>query len=250
MLKEIEIFYNLTKNRRGILQGKEKQKSFPVSYIHIFHKEYPRLEKINLPKRERPKNLERLFKKRRSIRDFSDKPLSLKQISTVIGSCRIIEQRDKFERRTYPSAGARFPIEIYLIAFNINKTPDGAYHYNSISHSLELLLKKDLTNVTEEIVSPFIRNPSAAIILTSVISRSEVKYAHKAYPFSLIESGHIGQNISLVCAQQKLGCCPIGGYVDDTISEILDLTKNEIPLYVLALGNIRKNDRRDNSPAK
>lgn len=143
-----------------------------------------------------------------------------------------------FEKRAYPSAGARFPIEIYPIAFNIEGLENGAYHYNSEKHLLELLLMKDLSELKSDFVSPFIENPSLAFILTAVIPRSEVKYGKKSYPFSLLEAGHIGQNIYLLSAKYNIGCCGIGGYVDETICNVLDLTKDEIPIYSLAIGKI------------
>ena len=95
-------------------------------------------------------------------------------------------------------------------------------------------------------VSPFIENPALALIMTSVIPRSEVKYGNKAYPFSLLEAGHIGQNISLLSAKYNLCCCAIGGYVDETICEVLDLTPDEIPLYSLAIGKTDGNKRIEN----
>lgn len=238
MKKEIKQFYKLTKNNRI----KSEEIDPPISFIHIFHKEYPRLESIDLPNVRRLQHLDSLFEKRRSTRDFDKKPLTLRQVAEVLHSCRIVQRGNEFERRTYPSAGARFPIEIYLVSFNVKNVAPGAYHFNSLNNSLELLLNNDLTGFSGEIVSTFIKNPSLAIIMTSVIPRAEIKYSYKAYPFSLIEAGHIGQNIYLACAERDIGCCAIGGYVDDRISKTLDLTEDEIPIYSFALGNIRKDE--------
>ncbi len=175
--------------------------------------------------------------KRKSERIYSDEPISFRELSTILNSCRILDKNS--ERRTYPSAGARYPIEIYPLAFNVTDLEKGAYHYNIKRNSLEFLWEKDLREFSEQIVSPFISNPSAAIVLTSVIARSEVKYGPKAYPFSLIEAGHIGQNLTLTATNLEIGSCPIGGFIDETLSEILDLTEDEIPIYVISFGKLR-----------
>ncbi len=132
--------------------------------------------------------------------------------------------------------GARFPVELYVISFNIEDLDPGAYHYNIRRRSLEQLWKKDLRNRRRELISPYIENPAASIIFTSVIPRSEIKYGLRAYPYSLIEAGHMGQNIQLACAEIGMGCCSVSGFVDDTVKEILDLTDDEIPIYSICIG--------------
>jgi nitroreductase len=78
-------------------------------------------------------------------------------------------------------------------------------------------------------------DPPAALIPTSVLSRSEVKYGHKAYDFSPLGAGHMARNIQLACEERGLGSCGVGGYVDGEIAELLDLTEEECPLYAIAL---------------
>ena len=141
-----------------------------------------------------------------------------------------------FERRTYPSAGARFPIEVYLIAFRIKGLEPGVYHLNLNKFSLEVLLRSDMKKYETDIVSHYLKNVAGAIVLTTVISRLEVKYGIKAYPFSLIEAGHIGQNITLTCTKYKVGSCAVGGFINDKLVELLDLTRDELPIYVVGLG--------------
>ncbi|MBI2499446.1 SagB/ThcOx family dehydrogenase [Candidatus Woesearchaeota archaeon] len=244
MLREIKEFYEKTKLREQEVIATEQE--LPVTFVHIFHKKYPRFPSIQLPMCG-DGQLEILLSKRRSVREFSGKPINFQQVSYTLHSCGIVSSNGNFERRTYPSAGARFPIEIYLISFNVDGLKQGAYHYDVLDHVLEILWEQDLNPSQHEIVSSPVKNSSAAIVLTSVIARTEVKYGHKAYPFSLLEAGHIGQNIQLACADHGIGCCPVGGFVNDKITKILDLTADEIPLYVLALGSLSKNDNKTNS---
>jgi SagB-type dehydrogenase family enzyme len=140
-------------------------------------------------------------------------------------------------KRFYPSAGARYPIESYVIANNVNELEKGLYHYNIKNNELEMLLKNDLHINSSEIFGDEInKNNPNFIILTSVMSRTEVKYGVNAYRFSLLECGHIGQNIYLFSQKEKLGCCAIGGFDNNKLVNLLDLSNNEIPLYCFSLG--------------
>src|SRR3989338_1242426 len=236
MIEDTKRFYEKTKLEKGS-EDKVENVEDPISWIHVFYKEYPRLPSIDLPKLENSDNqLETLLKMRESTRVFSDSPLKLEEIARVLRSCRIVDSKRIPEIRTYPSGGARFPIEIYFISFNINGLNLGAYHYNIKREKLELLLDQDLRVRRRELISPYLDNPAAAIIFTSVISRSEVKYGAKAYQLSLIEAGHMAQNVHLVCTDLGIGSCSVSCFVNDSVAELLDLTETEIPIYVVGVG--------------
>ena len=217
--------------------SEETEDSILITYTHVFHKEYPRFPIIKLSRfEENDSELETLLEMRESTRTFSNKPINLKDISKILRSCRIVNPNRDPEKRTYPSGGARFPVELYLISYNIKNLNPGAYHYNIKKEALELLLKKDLKNRRREFISPYLENPATTIVFTSVLARSEVKYGLRAYPYSLIEAGHMGQNIHLACAELGLGSCSVSGFVDDSVKEVLDLTEDEIPIYTISLG--------------
>ncbi len=235
MLDETRRFYELTRNAEVPSTGPAGPG--PITHTQVFYKEYPRFETIELPPaRDADARLDDAWNDRRSEREFGPETLSLSDISSMLGSCRTVDDERDTQRRTYPSAGARFPIELYLMAFRVDGLEPGCYHYKVRTHELEVLWPADLESKTAELVSPFVSNPAAAIVMTSVISRAEVKYGHKAYPFSYLEAGHMAQNMVLVSASQGIGTCPIGGFVDSTIVDLLDLTADEIPVYVIAAG--------------
>jgi SagB-type dehydrogenase family enzyme len=236
MLDETLHFYQLTRNAAPP-EVKAGDEPAPLAHTQVFYKEYPRFETIELPEAQRAEiALGDAWEARQSLRDFGSQPLTLNEVSTLLASCRIVDDERTVERRTYPSAGARFPIECYLMAFRVEGLEVGCYHYKVRTHELEVLWPADLAARVDEIVSPFISNPAAAIVMTSVISRAEVKYGYKAYPFSYLEAGHLAQNILLAAAGSAIQTCPIGGFVDQTIVDLLDLTGDEIPVYVIAAG--------------
>ncbi len=233
MLPDTKAFHSKTKNRRPPDKPTGTASGLPP---RIFYKEYPRFEAMDLPDDPVDEGLERCWRARRSQREFRDEALPLPELAAALRSCRILEDERPLQRRTYPSAGARFPIEIYVAAFQVEGLKQGLYHYKIRTNQLETLWPADLDSRRETILSPFIDRAPAALILTSALSRSEVKYGHKAYNFSLLEAGHMAQNIQLACETRGLGSCGIGGYVDHEIASLLDLTEDEIPLYVIAIG--------------
>lgn len=234
MLKEIINFYKKTKIPENMKDLPEEE--WPITFTKVFYKNYPRFPKIKLPEIERDGELETLLTMRESYRNFSNNPITLNELSKILGSCRITDNLRDPEKRTYPSGGARFPVELYLISFNIKNIKQGIYHYDIKGNNLEVLIEKDLSPEKREIISPYLENPAATIIFTSVIARSEVKYGIRAYPYSLIEAGHMGQNIHLACTEIGLGSCSVSGFADETVKKLLDLTEDEIPLYSIGIG--------------
>lgn len=243
MLREIKEVYERT--RFCFDEHKKLEESFwPLNWIKIFFKTYPRFPKVKIELSQNKDNLVETLFKRESIREFTDVPLSFLDVSEIIYfSVGLKEKKESYDqtRRFYPSAGARYPIETYLIANNIDSLPMGLYHFSVKNNELEELLKKDIREESKEIFGREIgeNNPNF-LILSSVMSRSEAKYGTSAYRFSLIECGHIGQNIALLAARKEIGCCSLGGFDDERLSKLLDFGEDEIPLYAFVLGEIRR----------
>lgn len=240
MFKEIKNFYNRIKINEYREDALSEES--PITHIKVFHKAYPRFNSIKIVEIEKEESeFENLIDYRESFRLFSNRPLCFRDLSKIIGSCRIVNLDREPEKRTYPSGGARFPVELYYLSYNTEGLENGAYHYSFKEKSLEQVLKRDFTRKDQRmIISPYLDNPAGTIIFTSVLSRSEIKYGLRAYPYSLIEAGHMGQNILLASSEIGIGACPVSGFVDKKVIEILDLTENEIPIYSISLGNIRK----------
>ena len=237
MIPEIRAFYEAAKVGQAAT-GSTGEAETPITHVKVFHKPYPRFPRIALPEAKDTGELADLMGRRATEREFSSTPLTVEQLAHVLHACRIVDNDRDPERRTYPSAGARFPVEIYPIVFNVENLAAGCYHYDIAGDTLEVLWEKDLSDQAIEIVSPYVSQPAVALVFTAVIARAEVKYGARAYPFSLLEAGHMAQNISLTCTKHGIGACPVGGFVNDSIVKIIDLTEHEIPIYVYALGTL------------
>ena len=235
MLSEIQQIYEASKVHEVAVDTQEDGE-VPITHTKVFHKQYPRFPRIALPAMAEEGELAELLARRETQRVFSTEPMTLDELARVLHSCRIVDHERQPERRTYPSAGARFPIEIYPLVFNVEGLEPGCYHYDIAGDTLEILWEKDLSEDMVRIVSPHLTRTAVALVFTAVIARAEVKYGVRAYAFSLLEAGHMAQNISLVCTKLGIGCCPVGGFVNDTLVKIIDLTEHEIPIYVYGMG--------------
>ncbi|MCL5730184.1 MAG: SagB/ThcOx family dehydrogenase [Candidatus Pacearchaeota archaeon] len=243
MLDEINKFYEKTKFFFNQLV-RLPEEMIPINWVKVFYKTYPRFPKVSLSKIKPAGELQRLLEKRKSFRDFVDCPISINRFERLLYfSLGIKENQEEVQKkRFYPSAGARFPIEPYIIVNNIQNLERGVYHYSAKNNELEVMLKKDLRMDSSSFFGDDIANKNPNfIVLTGVMSRTEVKYGINAYRFALLEAGHIGQNLYLLAEKEGLGCCAIGGFDNDSLSKLLDLTEDEIPLYSLAIGNKSQN---------
>ncbi|MDO8647348.1 MAG: SagB/ThcOx family dehydrogenase [Candidatus Diapherotrites archaeon] len=226
----------------------------PESWLKIFYKEYPRFKSLQLQTNSGKTSLDLLLLKRESARKFSKKPISFKAISDIIyWSCaeKPKLKNTSFPRRMYPSGGGRYPIEAYLLAFNIEGLNKGIYHYNVKENRLELLLEEDTSKETNKIMFNQLENPAGVIVLSPTMSRIEVKYGTIALMIALLETGHIGQNICLKATEQGIGSCAITGFERNAMACLLDLdAEEEIPVYCIALGITHKGSKQSFNTSK
>ncbi|MBI4980232.1 SagB/ThcOx family dehydrogenase [Candidatus Woesearchaeota archaeon] len=220
--------------------------TWPEEWIKVFWKTYPRLPQVPLINTELnlQKKLQSVLLGRESSRDYNT-PINFLELSALLNFSAGLNGKGSKEqpRRTYPSAGARYPIELYIFSAEIDGLDNGAYHYNVKQNTLELLISgavdENINTILKTQHEDMFKKLSALVIFTTVISRTQIKYGSSAYPLSLIECGHIAQNIYLVSENLGLRCCAIGGFDTQHTSDILDLTEEELPLYGVVIGKFR-----------
>lgn len=200
---------------------------WPIQWKRVYYKSYPRLKKIPLSHFNiNSKSLKCALKNRKSTHKFSNKKLASSTLSKLL--YHSVGFRDKplgiSENRFYPSAGARYPIELYVVSFHTSLA-NGVYHYYVKNNSLELLTNKP-TKI-ENILFPEVlsqnKNPRCIIILTGVFKRNTLKYGDVGYRYALIEVGHICQNIYLLSSILDIPCCSVTGFKDKGINKLLDI---------------------------
>jgi len=175
-------------------------------------------------------SLEETIKKRRSVRSFDDKELNLEQISQILWAAQGIT--DEKGHRSAPSAGALYPLEVYVVK------KDGVFHYKPEGHKMEIILKGDIRKKLKEIClgQQWVEDAPVDIIITGIYERTTIKYGDRGIRYVYLEAGTACQNILLQAVSLGLGAVPVGAFRDNQIQEILNLSKDETPLFVIPIG--------------
>lgn len=187
-------------------------------------------------------SLARAIDARRSIRAFGTRPLRLCELGTVLqagyGVTARLERAPQ-ELRSAPSGGALYPLELYVVARLVDGLDPGLYHFDPLRNCLERL-PRQCPEAELEALSPYgelLRSCAALIATTAMFWRSRFKYGARAYRFTLLEAGHVAQNMLLAVAALGLAGVPIGGFYDRAVDSLLGVDGlYEASLYLLPLG--------------
>ena len=186
---------------------------------------------IELPKPQLKgiKSIEECIFERESVRRYKDKSIEIEKISQILWAA----QGKKGNKRTVPSAGATYPLEIY-----VTLKDKGFFHYNLERHKLELVTEE---NLTEKLAiaswkQNFIAEAYLNVLICAEYSRTTKRYGERGIRYVYMEVGHCGQNIHLQAVALGLVSVPIGAYKDEKVKEVLDLPKNIEPLYIIPIG--------------
>lgn len=192
------------------------------------HKSYERMPTIVLPMpKQIPESLASVLERRSSsFTGDATRALPIETLGTLFGLS--LSRRPEGFHRMYPSGGALYPVETYLIATNVENAPMHVFHYNPTTHALEVLWKLEQQFMMTNIVPGSDTMPaSALIVFTAVWERSSAKYGELAYQHSLIEVGHMSENVLLVSTALGLETRPMAGYNDDAVARALDLDASD-----------------------
>lgn len=177
---------------------------------------------------------------RRSVREYADAPMTRDELSRLLFLAGGISA-DRFgsARRTAPSSGALYPIEIYPVVHRVEGIEPGVYHYAVREHALEGIRAGDLRSqvVDQALSQTFLGECGVVLFLTLILQRMRPKYQDRSYRYGLLEAGHIGENAYLAATSMGLGACGVGAFLDDSINEMLGVDGvEEAAVYMVAVG--------------
>ncbi len=205
-------------------------------------KTYPEAEKIALP-RDWPAtepDLAALLQQRRSLRKFTDQPLSLAGLALLLWSCQGITGRaGSYLFRTAPSAGALYPLETYLAVERVEGLAPGLYHFDVQGFQLERLRTGSLGAELAAacIGQGFMARAAVNFIWTAIFRRTMAKYGHRSFRYICLDAGHLCQNLLLAGEAQGFGGCPVGAFFDGEVNGLLGVDgSEEAALYLASLG--------------
>jgi SagB-type dehydrogenase family enzyme len=184
-------------------------------------------------------SLEASIRERRSVREFSNRPLSLAEVGQLLWAAQGLTSRDG--GRAAPSAGALYPLELYLVAGNIESLPAGLYRYQPRGHRLQHLADRDLRDALARAAlgQAWVRRAPAVLVIAAVYERSERKYGQRARRYTRIETGHAAQNVYLQAVALGLGTVIVGAFDDAEVQQVLDLPEDHAPLALMPVGHPR-----------
>jgi SagB-type dehydrogenase family enzyme len=183
-------------------------------------------------------SLERAISLRRSVRAYRDAPLTLSELGQLLWSAQGVTNERGF--RTAPSAGATFPLEMFVMVNNVGNLAKGIYHYDPFDHSLELIRKEDVAEPLFGacLSQSMILEGGAVLIFTAVYERTTARYGDRGERYILNEVGHASQNVHLQAAALDLGTVVIGAYRDDEVEDVLRLGDQHKVLYLMPVGKL------------
>ena len=181
-------------------------------------------------------SLESLLRQRRSIRDYSDTPLTLADLGQLLWATQGIT--DPHGLRTAPSAGALYPLELYVVAGRIEGLTAGLYHYWPDGHRLLPLLDGDLRNrlARAALGQMWLADAPAVVVIAAVYERTTRKYGPRASRYVHVEAGHAAQNLFLQAGALDLGTVVVGAFRDDSVAGLLQLPDDVQPLLLMPVG--------------
>lgn len=201
---------------------------------------------VALPPPEGEDALLRLTRRRSSCREYSAKPLALDSLSALLagtyGLTRpvTIPEGLQLMARAVPSAGALYPLELYVLLQRVETLEDGLYHYNVVDHAVEPLRTGiEWASLAEFVLAaPFLENANALVFFSAVFDRTLHKYGPRGYRYILLEAGHAAQNLCLLAEERGLATLCVGGFGDAAANRFLELDpRTEGAVYCVGVGH-------------
>jgi SagB-type dehydrogenase family enzyme len=190
--------------------------------------------RLPAPEQKGKMSLEEALARRRSVRQFTREPLTEREQSQLLWAAQGITHPEGL--RTAPSAGALYPLEIYLA------TASGLYRYEPRPHQLIRLSDRDLRAAIcrAALDQEAITQAPAVFVIAAVYERTSRKYGTVRTPrYVHMEVGHAAQNLLLEAVAFGLGGVPVGAFETETLQKALDLPADRHPLYLVPVGHPR-----------
>jgi len=188
------------------------------------------------PNRSGAMTLEQALARRRAVRRFTAQPLALAAVSQLLWAAQGVTASEG--RRTAPSAGALYPIELHLVAKSVDGLVAGVHRYLPATHALQLSITAQTGSALplaargQEVVGA----AAAVVVITAVEERTARKYGARAGRYVAFEAGAASQNLALQAAALGLGTVVIGAFDDAAVARALRLPPGELPVVLMPIG--------------
>ena len=192
--------------------------------------------KLPKPKYDSDVSLEESLAKRRSVRNYTGEQLTLEEVSQLLWAAQ--GTTSDAGGRTAPSAGALYPLEVYVVVGDVQDMAIGIYLYKPKKHEVVMTADKDVRHKLADAAlgQSCVKNAAIDLVFTAVYQRTTLKYGDRGIKYVHMEIGHAAANVCLQATAMNLGAATIGAFNDQEVSKILNLPKDEEPLYIIPVG--------------
>jgi SagB-type dehydrogenase family enzyme len=173
------------------------------------------------------------------VREFASAPLRLDDLAQLVWAAQ--GQTARSGLRTAPSAGALYPLELFVVAGNVQDLAAGVYRYQPSPHRLALVAEGDRRQrlVEAALGQRWIGEAPAILVIAGVERRTTVKYGARGMRYVHMEAGHAAQNALLQAVALGLGATVVGAFSDAEVRTVTALRPDEQPLYLIPVGRPR-----------
>lgn len=192
--------------------------------------------RLSEPRRKGGVSIEEALAQRRSVRSYGQRPLTLQEVSQLLWSAQGVTAQ--WGGRTAPSAGALYPLEVYLAASSVTNLAQGLYHYDPQKHTVRLVRpwgSEARAALSEAALSQScVSEAPAVLIIAAVEARTARKYGQRAARYVNMEVGCACQNVYLQCEAMELGTAAVGAFDDKAVGRLLG--EEPSPLLLMPIG--------------
>ena len=187
--------------------------------------------------------LEEAIARRRSIRRFTPEPISRLELSQLLWATQGITDTSP-KTRSVPSAGATYPLEIFVLCGHnsVEDVGEGVYRYDVDNHAITLHHTGDVRFELSRAAlgQKYVYEAPLDIVICAVYERTTAYYGGRGERYVHMEVGHAGQNVYLQATALGLATVAIGAFRDEQVREVLQLEKQYQPLYIMPVGRPAK----------
>jgi SagB-type dehydrogenase family enzyme len=189
------------------------------------------------PRTNSETSVEGALSRRRSVREYSDDPLTLSEVGQLLWAAQGITG-DNQRYRAAPSAGALYPLELYVAAKKVEDLAPGVYRYRPDSHALVPVIEGDVGAALARAAlgQEWIEDGAIVLTFAAVYERTTQKYGARGRQYVHMELGHAAQNVYLQAEALDLGTVAIGAFDEGEVRRVTGMANDEVPLYLMPVG--------------
>jgi len=192
------------------------------------------------PATHRGPSLEEVIASRRSIRRFTQRSIDLPRLAQLCHAAQgVTGHAANMDLRATPSAGALYPLELYVASQRVSGLESGIYHYHPAEHALEPRVDGDWGPALSAagLGQRFIDEAAVNFIFTALPERLRHRYRDRSERYTYMEAGHAAQNLLLQAVAMELGGVAVGAFQTSDMNKLLRVDgARENAVYLIAVG--------------